>query len=968
MMRKSLFFTMAVLGMIPQMIAATFTVSVDDGGWGDVNTPNTLARAIAGFNAAGAGAHIININTAVRLTDPAKWALNNAAATLTINGNGNTAEGPGYNSWTLNVNRLTVNNLTLTVGFNTATTTLAGAGGHSFNNCSIENVALTFTTNNNTLNNSTFSGPGGTYTLTFNGNTNNTVSGCTFDRMALRFEGSTSNAISNTRFTRSGLSLVAGSNNNTVYGCRFNMNAAGTAIVTSGISYDISINASTGNIIGANTAARRNIFALTSTNSITVAANATGTRIVGNYFGTNPAGTVSLSGAGTNSTILISASQNVVVDSNVVASMQGSAGGAIEAASGNSSGLKIRYNLIGVNAAGAGTAAFYNNNNGIFISGGTVNNLDIIGNTVARSSNIGLRFSASINTLTIRDNKIGSNSTGLHDGSDYGNGHGGITLESGTISNVTIHNNVLVRNGWATEDNYSCGIYVPANVSGISITQNKIGVYADDNATGPSGNSFSGIFFRSTSSNITISNNVIGRNGLGTTKSHGISTQVNITNITITNNYIGITSSGTAIGNGSSGIDLQNVTTGTISGNYICSNEGRRADIPAAGISLSSGTNQVSITGNRIGLSPNGTGAGQQLNGSYDGSAIRTEGTANRILIHDNDLAYSAGNGVNVVAGADFVQIFDNRIYCNTLKGINLNCGGDHPNGPGNNSFGCGTITLDVFTPIPTNVSGGRPANSVVYVYNTGSCQTMSCGPNPQGENRFTTGTTTYPSGSTWAYNHGALMYNDITALAVGTGANCNGGYCRTSEFSNCVDNTLPVTLLSFEASVLENGTVLIHWQTTSEVNNAFFILERSTDGIGFEAIGKVNGKGNTSELSTYLFTDRTAGTGIVYYRLKQVDFDGSYGYSPSRKVSIGQEGLITVYPNPNPGTFTIAALQGGHYKIAITNMAGQEVYYSEVYSETLLEKNIQTSLAPGTYVLQVLSETTMSVHKLVVE
>lgn len=954
---------MLVMGIFSSLSAATFNVTVNDGGWGNAATAGTLAKAIADFNGAGAGAHTINITTAVSLTDPAKWSLSNAAATLTINGNGNTVDGPGYNSWTINVNRITINDWTMTAGFGTAVTTLAGAGGHTFNNTSIANIAFTFTVGGNVLTNSTFSGPGGTYAMRFNSNNGNTITGCYFSAMALIFTTSLNNAISNSRFTTSGITFQTGSNDNTVYGCKFNTNAAGTTLVASLIAFDISINASTGNIIGGNTAVKRNVFALSSTNSISVVAGSTNTRIVGNYFGTDVTGLISLSGMGTNSTISINASQNVVVDSNVVSSMQGTTGGAIEMVAGICSGLKIRYNLIGVNASGAGAAAFANRNNGIVLTAGTANNLDIIGNTISRSANVAIRLNANINPMTIQNNNIGSNSTGLYDGTDYGNGHGAIFLETGTISNVTISNNVIVRNGWVTQDNISCGLYVTSGVNTITFSNNKIGVYANDVATGPSGNSFAGIFFYSTCSNITVSGNVIGRNGQGSTKSHGISTAGNITNINILNNYIGISPASAAIGNGNSGLDLQNVTTGTVSGNYICANEGRRTDIPAAGIALSNGTNQVSITGNFIGVAPNGSGAGQQLNGSYDGSAIRAEGTTNRISIHNNDLAYSAGNGVNVVAGADYVQIFDNRIYCNTAKGINLNCGGGAPNGPGNNSFGCGTITLNTFTPVPSSVSGGRPTNSVVYVYGTGLCASGICGPNPQGQTRFTGGTTSYPTASTWDYNHGSLMYNDITALAVGTGANCNSTYCRTSEFSNCVDNTLPVSLLSFDLSEAAEHSVLLTWTTISEINNSYFIIERSRDGINFEPIGKVNGQGNSNQLTSYSYTDHSAGTGVVYYRLKQVDLDGSYGYSEIKNIRLNADAIV-IYPNPNSGAFTVST-HGGNYRIIITDIIGQKVYESEM---STAEKTFQTGLSAGTYLAEVVNENIHEIYKLVIE
>ncbi|MFL5728619.1 MAG: hypothetical protein ACJ75J_03935, partial [Cytophagaceae bacterium] len=139
-MRKIIFCLIVMLGILLECPAAVFTVNTNDGGWGNPATPGTLAKAIADFNAAGAGSHTINITLTLSLNDPAKWVINNAVANLTINGGGFSVDGPGYGTWTLNVNQLTINNWTMTAGFGTATTTLAGAGGHTFSNASIANV------------------------------------------------------------------------------------------------------------------------------------------------------------------------------------------------------------------------------------------------------------------------------------------------------------------------------------------------------------------------------------------------------------------------------------------------------------------------------------------------------------------------------------------------------------------------------------------------------------------------------------------------------------------------------------------------------------------------------------------------------------------------------------------------------------------------------------------------------------
>lgn len=73
---------------------------------------------------------------------------------------------------------------------------------------------------------------------------------------------------------------------------------------------------------------------------------------------------------------------------------------------------------------------------------------------------------------------------------------------------------------------------------------------------------------------------------------------------------------------------------------------------------------------------------------------------------------------------------------------------------------------------------------------------------------------------------------------------------------------------------------VMLKWSTAMELNNAMFVIERSTDGIDYENIGNVNGNGTTDENSEYNFLDVNASKNKLYYRLKQMDIDGSFSYS----------------------------------------------------------------------------------------
>ncbi|MCB9034156.1 MAG: T9SS type A sorting domain-containing protein [Chitinophagales bacterium] len=105
--------------------------------------------------------------------------------------------------------------------------------------------------------------------------------------------------------------------------------------------------------------------------------------------------------------------------------------------------------------------------------------------------------------------------------------------------------------------------------------------------------------------------------------------------------------------------------------------------------------------------------------------------------------------------------------------------------------------------------------------------------------------------------------------------------------FSDFTATPLPVELISFDAKNIDNQKALLQWQTASEINNDYFEIERASDDLNFTTISeKIFSKGNGSETHNYDFYDMEPLNGINYYRLKQVDLDGSFEYSDIRKVA----------------------------------------------------------------------------------
>lgn len=125
--------------------------------------------------------------------------------------------------------------------------------------------------------------------------------------------------------------------------------------------------------------------------------------------------------------------------------------------------------------------------------------------------------------------------------------------------------------------------------------------------------------------------------------------------------------------------------------------------------------------------------------------------------------------------------------------------------------------------------------------------------------------------------------------------------------YSSDVDaNPLPVDLVDFTGK-FEKNDVRLSWSTLTEVNSDYFQIERSEDGKTFKAIGSVSSHGNTNLRHDYSYLDMNAGEQVFYYRLKMVDFDGYFEYSPTIQVSPDLSNLrVLVYPNPTSGSIKI--------------------------------------------------------------
>jgi hypothetical protein len=175
--------------------------------------------------------------------------------------------------------------------------------------------------------------------------------------------------------------------------------------------------------------------------------------------------------------------------------------------------------------------------------------------------------------------------------------------------------------------------------------------------------------------------------------------------------------------------------------------------------------------------------------------------------------------------------------------------------------------------------------------------------------------------------------------------------------------NPLPIKLVSFSGE-LQDKAISLNWQTATEINNDYFILERSADGINFEAIAEIDGAGNSTSARFYQYLDVEPFIGENYYRLKQVDFDGTMAIVNQIVIIQFEEGaFVEITPNP---------IRNGFFQLGYSSNLADQNLTAQIYSvdgRLQLEQQLEvkngvnqfqfdvSSLGDGVYILRTLRE-----------
>ncbi len=241
-----------------------------------------------------------------------------------------------------------------------------------------------------------------------------------------------------------------------------------------------------------------------------------------------------------------------------------------------------------------------------------------------------------------------------------------------------------------------------------------------------------------------------------------------------------------------------------------------------------------------------------------------------------------------------------------------------------------GTETPNFYSPYPVN-NGVFSCPSAGLVFNT------------------TTGVVNAAASTIGTYT--------LTFTAPLTG--CVSPFFSTYKISIITCTVLPIELTEFNG-ISQDDHSKLYWQTATEINNDYFILEKSADALAWRDIAKIDGAGNSTQINNYSFNDYELLPEMMYYRLKQVDFDGKKTYSQIVALQYtNNNGGFAIFPNPSNGIYTIKA-NATILSYDITDNLGQLVHTG---TSSLFDISM---LADGVYFIKIKLNNEIVIKKII--
>ncbi|OJJ15921.1 hypothetical protein BKI52_37005 [marine bacterium AO1-C] len=324
------------------------------------------------------------------------------------------------------------------------------------------------------------------------------------------------------------------------------------------------------------------------------------------------------------------------------------------------------------------------------------------------------------------------------------------------------------------------------------------------------------------------------------------------------------------------------------------------------------------------------------------------------------------GNGGN---GGGIILLKANQLSTNSgCSGVSITAnGGNATNGDNNGGGGAGgggaiVLQVDNFVinascPLTLEANGGNGGDALGTNFTRGGG-----GGGGQGSVFYSSAQPTTNVTTNTAPGIGGLD-DSFGSRSAGNGGGINGQGVQSSQ-----DTGLPIDLFYFRAST-SGRRVVLDWGTISEINNQYFEIQRSSDAQNWQEIARRNGAINSNKLINYQHFDQNPLVGINYYRLKQVDTDGTFTYS--KIVSVQVEGIqeVLVFPNPTQEIVNINIGKSNleyTVNILLLNIAGHQVKAYSIPKGGALTINVK-DVPEGVYIMKLSFDNQEVIKKLII-
>lgn len=326
----------------------------------------------------------------------------------------------------------------------------------------------------------------------------------------------------------------------------------------------------------------------------------------------------------------------------------------------------------------------------------------------------------------------------------------------------------------------------------------------------------------------------------------------------------------------------------------------------------------------------------------------------------NNNLSTDGGNGGGIIL------IKADEIRTTTCAGLTITASGESIAFAGNDGGGGGGAGGSIVFEVNNwNIAGTCPLTVEANGGNGGDVNSGAThgggGGGGQGVVFYSTATPT--TNVTTNTNNGSGGCDNNSSPCTSQAG--NGGGTDGDGVQQNFTGPLPIELLWFEADLVNDYSIL-RWQTKSEQENDHFKIEHSLNGTSWTTIGQVKGAGNSTQTLNYDFVHESPNLGLNYYRLKQVDFNGTYTYSEIRSVELNENSTL-IYPNPVNSIMSVLKPNIGQYNLRLMNKLGQEVAAQIEIFENMLTIDVQ-DLANGIYFLILEKNGVVETNKITVQ